>query len=66
MQINPVFQKLGLSDDGGIVILYTGDIGMCQASITTYTDPGAMGVIFSESVQREPDGRLDQEEPDTR
>ncbi len=32
MQPNPVLNKLGFSNRDRVVIIHTGDIGMCQAS----------------------------------
>lgn len=50
MKPNPIFKKLGLSDNDRAVIIHTDDIGMCQASVSAFIDLWDFGLISSGSV----------------
>lgn len=47
---NPILQKLGLSKTDRLVIIHTDDIGMCQASVSAYSDLLNFGLISSAAV----------------
>lgn len=47
MQPNPVLRKLGLRDDDRVAIIHADDIGMCQASVSAYTDLMDFGLVSS-------------------
>jgi predicted glycoside hydrolase/deacetylase ChbG (UPF0249 family) len=50
MDPNPVLSKLGYSNDDRVVIIHTDDIGMCQASVSAFSELWEFGVISSGSV----------------
>ena len=50
MQPNPVLKKLGFSNTDKVVILHTDDIGMCQASLSAFTDLWENGSISSGAI----------------
>ena len=50
MKPNPVLKKLGLSDTDRAVIFHADDIGMCQASLSAYTDLVDFGLLSAASV----------------
>ncbi len=50
MQPNPILKKLGLANDDRAVIIHADDIGMCQASLTAYSDLVDFGLISAASV----------------
>jgi len=50
MNPNPVLKKLGFSNTDRLVILHTDDIGMCQASITAFTDLWEFSGISSGAI----------------
>ena len=47
MNPNPILKKLGFSDNDRVVIIHTDDIGMCQSSLTAFTDLWDYGLISS-------------------
>lgn len=47
---NPVLKKLGYSNDDRVVIIHTDDIGMCQASVSAFSELWEFGVISSGAV----------------
>ncbi len=47
MHPNPVLKKLGFANDDRVVIFHTDDVGMCQASLTAFSDLDGFGLISS-------------------
>ena len=47
MKPNPVLKKLGFSDTDRVVIIHADDIGMCQATLTAYSDLMDFGLVSS-------------------
>jgi predicted glycoside hydrolase/deacetylase ChbG (UPF0249 family) len=50
MTSNPVLQKLGFKKTDRLVIIHTDDIGMCQATISAFSDLTDVGLISSGAV----------------
>jgi predicted glycoside hydrolase/deacetylase ChbG (UPF0249 family) len=50
MQPNPVLKKLGFSNTDRLVILHTDDVGMCQASLSAFSDLWEFGGISSGAI----------------
>lgn len=50
MEPNPVLRALGLSDTDRVVIFHADDIGMCQASVSSYEELVEFGLVSSASV----------------
>ena len=50
MNPNPFLKKLGLSDTDRVVIFHADDIGMCQATLSAYTDLVDFGLMSAASV----------------
>jgi chitin disaccharide deacetylase len=50
MKPNPVLRRLGFSDNDRVAILHTDDIGMCQASVTAFTNLWQFGLVSSGAV----------------
>ena len=50
MQPNPALKKLGFAPDDRVVILHADDIGMCQSTITAYSDLIDFGLMSSAAV----------------
>ncbi len=47
MQMNPALKKLGFDQNDRVVILHADDIGMCQASVSAYSDLVDFGLMSS-------------------
>jgi chitin disaccharide deacetylase len=47
---NPILKKLGFADTDRLVIIHTDDIGMCQASVSAFSDLADAGLISSGAV----------------
>jgi predicted glycoside hydrolase/deacetylase ChbG (UPF0249 family) len=47
---NPILKKLGFTCTDRLVIIHTDDIGMCQASISAFSDLEEVGLISSGAV----------------
>ncbi|PKO18274.1 MAG: hypothetical protein CVU39_02215 [Chloroflexi bacterium HGW-Chloroflexi-10] len=47
---NPVLKRLGFDDTDRLVVIHTDDIGMCQASVSAFSDLSEVGVISSGAV----------------
>lgn len=50
MNPNPVLRRLGFSDIDRVVIIHTDDIGMCNSSVTAFTQLYDTGIISSGAV----------------
>lgn len=50
MSSNPVLKQLGFSPQDRAVIIHTDDIGMCQASVSAFSDLFAFGLISSGAI----------------
>jgi len=50
MNPNPLLRRLGFSNTDRVVILHADDVGMCQASLTAFSDLWGAGVISSGAV----------------
>lgn len=50
MNPNPVLRRLGFADDDRVVIIHTDDIGMCQATVSAFSEVFDFGLISSGAV----------------
>lgn len=50
MDSNPVLRELGLTEKDRVVIFHADDIGMCQASVSSYKELVDVGLVSSASV----------------
>jgi predicted glycoside hydrolase/deacetylase ChbG (UPF0249 family) len=50
MQPNPVLKKLGFDDNARLAIIHVDDVGMCQASVTAFSDLWDFGLVSSGAV----------------
>lgn len=50
MQPNPILKKLGFSATDRVAIIHTDDIGMCQASVSAFSDLQEFGLISSGAI----------------
>lgn len=50
MTFNPFLQALGFAEDDKVVIVHADDVGMCQASVTAFTELYELGRLNSGSV----------------